>query len=124
MPNFKRERVSDLLQGFLSAELRRLADPRFELVTLTHVDMSPDLKNANIYWSVLTLAASEGAEPMPTAPEKIRQIEDALEGTVNLLKRRIGEELKLRFTPRLVFRYDHSFENASRIDFLVKKAGV
>ena len=124
MPNFKRERVSDLLQGFLSAELRRLADPRFELITLTHVDMSPDLKNANIYWSVLSFGLVEGAEPMPADPKKIRQIEDALEGTTNLLKRRIGEDLKLRFTPKLVFRYDHSFENASRIDFLVKKAGV
>ena len=127
MPSFKRERVSELLQGFLAVELRQLADPRLELVTITAVDMSPDLKNATVYWSVLNFgpdAVAPDAEPVLTPHERIRQIDDALEGTTSLLKRRIGTELKLRFTPHLVFRFDHSLENASRIEYLVKKAGL
>lgn len=124
MPSFKRERVSELIQGFLADEIRRLADPRLELITLTGVDMSPDLKNATVFWSVLSLDAQPvDAIPTQSTPEKLRPIEDALEGATSLLKRRIGAELKLRYTPRLVFRFDHSVENACRIDYLVKKAG-
>lgn len=111
--------------SFLAQEIRRLNDPRLELVTLTAVDLSPDLKDAAIFWSVLTIAAAdESSEPVFAPQSRIRQIDTALRGVTHLLKRRIGAELELRYIPSLSFRYDNSFENASRIEYLVKKAGL
>ena len=121
MSNFKRQRTAETLRGFLAAEISRLGDSRLELVTITGCDMSPDLKNAWVYWSVMTLGSAE-AEPKPTPRARIAEIEEALEGAANLLKRRIADDLELRYTPRLVFRHDHSLETSSRIEFLVKKA--
>ena len=118
-----------MLRDFLSIEIRRLGDPRLELVTITGCDVSPDLKNAWVYWSVLTLGAAPGTAEAPDAPpqsspEQREVIEEALNGASNLLKRKIGKELGLRFTPALVFRHDHSLETSSRIEFLVKRTGA
>ncbi|MFN8388861.1 MAG: ribosome-binding factor A [Bdellovibrionota bacterium] len=123
--SFKRQRTEELLLSFLAVEVRKLADPRLELITLTAAEMSPDLKHATIYWSVLTLGAAPdatGAEPAFPSDARIHDIDDALKGATYMLKRRIGSELELRYVPQLNFRYDSSFENASRIDTLVKKA--
>ena len=57
------------------------------------------------------------------SPQQREEIEESLNGAANLLKRKIGKELGLRFTPQLVFRHDHSLETASRIEYLVKQTG-
>ncbi len=120
--SFKRERTAEMLRDFLAVELHRLGDPRLELVTITGVDMSPDLKTAWVYWSVMSLSSSTSGEPPQTSATRIEEIEEALGGAANALKRRIGKELSLRYTPQLVFRHDHSLETASRIEYLVKQA--
>lgn len=122
MPNFKRQRTADSLREFLAAEVCRLGDPRLELVTITGVDMSPDLRNAWVYWSVLTLSNEQG-EPIATSEKRLKEIHEVLDGASNLLKRRVAEVLKFRFTPALVFRHDHSLETSSRIEYLISKAG-
>ncbi len=111
-----------MLRGFLATEITRLGDHRLEFVTITGCDMSPDLKNAWVYWSVMSLGDVD-AEPKPTPQDKLDGIVEALDGAGNLLKRRIADELELRYTPKLVFRHDHSLETSSRIEYLVKKAG-
>jgi ribosome-binding factor A len=120
MSSYKRQRTADLLLSFLAQELRRLTDPRLELVTLTGADVSPDLRNAWIYWSEMTLPRT-GEGPSFPDETRVRTVEEALKGATQVLKRRIGAELGLRYVPSLVFRYDHSFENASRIEELVKQ---
>ena len=122
MSSIKVQRTAELLHGFLAQELRRLTDPRLELITLSAVELSPDLKTAWIYWSVLTLNQAEGTEPVFPTPSRKKEVTEALSGATGLLKHRIAEELNLRYTPQLVFRYDVSFETGSRIDSLVKKA--
>lgn len=121
--SFKKQRVGDLLLGFLAEEIRRLMDPRLELVTLTAVDMSADLKNARVYWSVAVLSENSGLTSQFPNSKQIAEVEEALKGVVNLLKRRIASELELRYTPQLHFKYDQSIETASRIEELVRKVG-
>ena len=148
MSGFKKERVRDLLLGFLAQEIRRLGDPRFEALSLTAVDVSPDLKTAWVYWSVWSLPKVGNDTSVAVSPpsstvdlagaveeigndefqssrpteKEFRKLEEALRGVTGLLKRRISEELGLRYTPNLIFRYDESLETASRIEYLVKKA--
>lgn len=158
MGSFRKERMSDLLLSFVAGELRRLGDVRLDLVTITAVDMTPDLKTAWVYWTLAdvaqnaaastagaTLASVTGAahtavpvagadaaaaqppvaDTLPNFPseQRVAEAEAALKGVVGLLKRRAGEELQLRYTPHLRFKFDSSSHYASRIESLLKKAG-
>lgn len=117
MATFRKERVGELLLSFLAEQVRELSDPRLGLVTLTAVKMSPDLKHANVYWSVL----GDAEESPEQLQRKIREVEESFEKTKKLLKRRVAEELKLRFTPELVFHYDEVLARGLRIDNLLAK---
>lgn len=128
MTSYRRERIADLLLGFLANEVQRLTDPRLELVTVTAVDVTPDLKIAWIYWTCPGDMVPEPSGDVPlerTFPteKKREEVEQALRGASGFLRRRIADELDLRHIPALNFRYDSSAANASRIDFLLKKAG-
>ena len=48
-------KVAERIQGLIAMELQRVADPRFHLVTITSVVVSPDLRNAKIYVSIIHL---------------------------------------------------------------------
>ncbi|MCL4294018.1 MAG: ribosome-binding factor A, partial [Acidimicrobiia bacterium] len=45
-------RVNEVVREVLADELERLSDPRLGLVTLTDVDVSADLRHADVYYSV------------------------------------------------------------------------
>ena len=55
MPSLRTEKISDLLLGFLGQEVARLKDPRLELLTLTSVSVTPDLKRAHVYCSKIAM---------------------------------------------------------------------
>jgi len=84
-----------------------LSDPRLELVTFTSVRMTPDLRNAHIYYSSLTSGDREG-------PQR------ALVQASGWLRRELGRRLKLRYVPALRFEFDDSFERAARISSLLR----
>ena len=115
---FHHKRVEEQLLSFLAKKIRQLTDPRIEPTTLTDIKMSPDLKTAWIYWS-----APPSEEDGSLAEEYIKVINEAFKGASNYLKRKIAQELKLRFTPNLRFAYDSSFSQASKIDQLLKQVG-
>lgn len=143
MSTFRVERIRDLLLSFLAEEVRRLTDPRLAFVTLTDVTLSRDLKIAQVYWSIPVLA--EDDSPVPnTSPESAidsdsegssdgsvlfpsekrqKEVSKALEKVEKHLKRRIADELDLRYVPKLNFHYDETQARGSRIEFLLKKAG-
>ncbi len=133
MADHHQERLADLLLTFLAEEIRQLNDPRLEMVTLTAVQVTRDLKVASVYWSALGTSSSFGPAPsgegggalsleFPDA-RRIKTVAEALQGTEAYLKRRISEKLDLRVIPKLVFKYDESTERGFRIESLLKKAG-
>jgi ribosome-binding factor A len=109
----KRTRRTERLSGLLLQEissllLREVNDPRVRAVTFTAVDVTPDLRLARVFFSVLD-------------PE--RQQEDASQGldsAKGLIKRALGPRLSLRYMPDLEFIYDASIQRAERIDNLLK----
>lgn len=83
---------------FQSEKLFRLA----QNVTVSEVRVSPDLKNATAYVSALGRGLDE--------------ILPALNGEAQAFQKEIAHRLKLRFTPRIRFVADESFEKANRIE--------
>ena len=102
------KRVSETLQHELAAILKKdTSDPRFSKVTITEVDVSPDLRNATVYITVLESDAEEAVT--------------ALTGAKGYLKNLIGKDLSLRFLPELIFKEDKSLSHADKIDKIIKK---
>ncbi len=109
MPAKRTERVAALLQAALAELLlREVKDPRVSLVTVTGVDLSPDLKHAHVFVSVL------GDDEARTR---------SLEGLTSArayLQAQVGRRLALRFTPELRFALDPSFAAADRVERLLR----
>ena len=104
------ERVGELVQQKL-AELfaRGLKDPRVGLVTITGVKMTPDLREARVYWTV--------HGEMRVREQTARGI-DAARGW---LRREVGATLGLRLVPELRFTYDEAIDRGDRIEQLLRQ---
>jgi ribosome-binding factor A len=105
----------------IRAELARLLreeveDPRIGLVTLTRVDVSPDLRNARVYWS--RVEAKAGAEE---AGEGERAAERGLASAAGFLRRRLAAALPTRRVPELRFRHDPSLALGSHTLALLRE---
>lgn len=108
------ERVNDLIREELMTLLRdELRDPRIGgLVTVTRVDVSPDLRKALAYVSVL------GTD------EERDSTMQAMESARNFLRREIGRRLHLRTIPDLRFMSDRSIEEAQEMTDLMRRTAA
>lgn len=106
------ERVNDLLRDELSALVREeLRDPRIGgLVTITRVDVSPDLRQASAFVSVL------GSE------EERASTLAALGRARVFLRRELAQRVRLRRTPELRFISDTSIERGQQLTDLMREA--
>ncbi len=108
MTTHRRERVADRVREALARALREeVRDPRVGFVTVTGVELTPDLRNARVW--VSTLGDAEQRE----------QSLEALEHAAPFLRRLLAREAGLRFTPRLEFRTDRSIEGGARLEKLL-----
>lgn len=108
MTGHRQRRVSDFIQEQLAELLQREAqDPRLDQVSITAVDVSPDLQQARVYFSVL------GDEPAAKETKK------ALEHATGFLRRQLAGRLQLRVVPTLSFQFDKSLATGSRIEKLL-----
>jgi ribosome-binding factor A len=99
------ERVGDQIRSELAALLaREVHDPGVGFVTLTRVQVSPDLQQARVHYTVL-------------GDDKARRAStQALERAAPFLRRQIGSRLRLKRTPELKFVYDESIAGQDRIE--------
>jgi ribosome-binding factor A len=110
MPGDRLRRVNEAVRQVLSDAITQdLKDPRVGFVTVTGVDVSPDLRHARVYVSVLgDAAAKEGSL-------------DGLRAAHGYLQRRIAGELRLKHTPTLNFAIDDSIDRGMRISELIDR---
>jgi len=102
------ERVNQLIKEEVSLLLQReLKDPRLGFVTVTEVDVTPDLKYAKVFVSVL------GPE------EQWVSTLQALRGARGFVRNWLRRHLDLRATPEITFRPDRSMEHAAHIQTLL-----
>lgn len=103
-------RVGEAIKEVLAMILEKdTADPRLEMVTLTGVDVSPDLRHAHVYYSVLG------------GKRKQLQCEQALENAKGYLRTSVAKSLSIKCTPELSFFADRSIETGGRIDTLINR---
>ena len=99
------ERVGEQIREELARVLREDAtDPRLALVTLTRVDVAPDLSQALVFWSAME------AKGTPSVEEAAAGLDRA----AAFLRRRLAEALPLRRMPSLHFRHDPSLALGAR----------
>ena len=104
------ERVADQIRGELASLLaREVHDPGLGFVTLTRVQVSPDLQLARVFFTAL------GDEPSR------RNSTRALERAAPFLRRQIGSRLRLKRTPELRFVYDESVAGQDRIEQILNE---
>ncbi len=105
-PAKRSTRVGGLLREILAAIiLERVADPRLKELTITEVEMTPDLKVARVYY-----AARRG-----TNPEDLMM---ALDKAMGFIKQEVAKEHILRTMPEFHFLPDETLERAERLETL------
>jgi ribosome-binding factor A len=104
------ERVASELRGLLARLLREeVSDPRIGLVSITRVDVAPDMTNAIVFWS--TVDRDDDAS--------VEACAEGLESAAPFLRRRAARELAHKRMPELRFRYDPSLAlGAQTLDLL------
>lgn len=105
------ERVNELLREELGELVQlHVKDPRVEgrFVSITEVDVSPDLKHADVY--VSCLAVEEGPEAV-----------EGLQHSASFLHERLVSRLRMRSIPRLTFKIDRSIERGARLSSLIRE---
>ncbi|MGH2831087.1 MAG: 30S ribosome-binding factor RbfA [Actinomycetota bacterium] len=103
------ERVRHAIREVLAGELERMNDPGLGMVTITDVNVSPDLRNARVFYTVY------GPEPTRASTR------DALGRASGHLRTVVAREVRLRFAPRLELVEDPVPERVARIDSLIAK---
>ena len=99
------EKIASELRGELARLLlEEVSDPRVRMVTLTRVDVAPDLSNARVHYSVLD-TGEDGA---------VEDIDAGLQSAAAFLRRRAAKTMQLRRMPELRFRYDPSLALGTR----------
>ena len=89
--------------------LRELKDPRIGFVTITHIEVTRDLKIARVFYSVMGDA------------KVVQNSEHALDAARGYIRKLLGDRLKLRFIPELQFRKDDSIDQSFHITEILKK---
>lgn len=105
-PN-RMQRIADQIQRELAQLLHtKVSDPRFHTLSITAVDVSPDMMNANIYISQLN-------------DQQMPETLAALNKAVGFFRRELAKALNLRITPRLHFIHDKSIQRGSHLSALI-----
>lgn len=108
MSKIKQERTSGQIRKILSQLiLRDVADPRLHGITITDVELDPELLFAKVYVNAL------GEE------ERQAEVMFALEHAKGFLRREVAKRVRLRKAPELLFRWDESLERSERINALL-----
>ncbi|HEV3472888.1 MAG TPA: 30S ribosome-binding factor RbfA [Actinomycetota bacterium] len=103
------ERVQKLARQVLGELITELKDPRVGFTTVTAVKVTPDLRHARVFVSVLG------------TPEERELTMKGLESAKPRLRSALGHEMRMKYTPELVFELDEVVESAGRIEALLHK---
>ncbi len=88
---------------------REYRDPAYGFITVTDVHVSPDLRTAKIYVSIMG------------SPEKREATMNMLENHKGEIRSFIGSHIRLKFTPAVHFYVDETLDRVEKIDRLIKQ---
>jgi ribosome-binding factor A len=104
MASNKISRINEDIQRVIASLLRSVKDPRVNqgLISVTGVETTSDLRYSKIYLSVMGLRDE-------------KEMMKGLKSASGFLRRELGAQLNLRYTPELVFVLDKSIEHGAKI---------
>lgn len=106
--NPRARRLGEQIQQELAELLRRhVKDERIGNVTITHVNVTGDLRNAHVYYLVF---GKQGPDV---------QVQRGLESAAGFLRNALSKSLMIRYTPTLSFEIDTSIEHGVRLTQLI-----
>jgi len=111
-PSKRQLRVGEEIRHALAAVLTRgeFRDPELQnlSITVTEVRLSPDLRNATAY-------------VMPLGGQDLSVVVAALQRAAHFVRGQIAQQVDLRYIPSLYFEADQSFDQAARVDELLRE---
>ena len=107
--NFK---VAERIQAIIAFELLKMSDPRFDMVTITNVIVSSDMKNAKVYY---VLSGGKNRK---------QEVQNAFESAAGAIRSRVAHELNTRFTPILRFYYDDTLDVQEKVTKLMEGVAI
>ncbi|WP_100330953.1 30S ribosome-binding factor RbfA [Bacillus xiapuensis] len=110
--SLRANRVSEQMKKELTDILnRKVKDPRIGFITVTDVEVTGDLQQAKVYITVL------GDE------QKREETLKALTKAKGFIRSEVGQRIRLRKTPELLFEFDESIAYGNRIETLLRELG-
>jgi ribosome-binding factor A len=104
-------RLAKRIVAIVATELQhQVKDPRLALVTVTAATVTPDLREATVFYTVY------GTD------EEVQETSQALASATGVLRSAVGQQTGIKFTPTLAFKLDTVPENAHRIEDLLAAA--
>jgi ribosome-binding factor A len=104
------QKLADLIQRELSDLIaHEMRDPRVGMLTITSVDVSPDLSHAKVFFTLLEKG-------------KLEDTQRGLKRSAGFLRSQLARRIKLYTTPELRFEYDESVERGDRLSRLIDQA--
>ena len=106
-------RINEEIQKSLAEALRTVKDPRVNgtMISITHVETTPDLRYAKVYVSFLE-------------EDKASDAMKGLKSAGGYLRREVSNDLKLRYTPELVWALDDSITYGAKMLKLINSLEV
>ncbi len=105
--------INEEIQKELSALLRTVKDPRVQdvMISITRVETTPDLRYTKVYVSFLQ-------------EDKAEEAMKGLKSAAGFLRRQLGSNLRLRYSPEIVWAADDSIVYGARMLGLINSLGV
>ena len=100
-------RVSEQIRTVIATELLKIGDPRLGLISVTSVTVSPDLREASIYWNIY------GGQ------EKVVPAQHGLESVKGRMRSMLGKKMKIRYVPNIRFIYDNTLDTMEEVEKLI-----
>lgn len=111
MAGYRIDKVNEEIKKELSSIIPRLKDPRIpEFVTVTEVRVTPDLKSAKVFFSVLSGDDTEALKGLQSSAKFARGL--------------LSKAIKLRYTPELIFTIDESVKYGMFINEKLAELGL
>ena len=109
MSSYRTDKVERLIKEEISSIfLQKLQSAQFGFLTVTNVKVSPDLKQAKIYISVLE-------------KEKRELVLDKIQAKMGFIRAELAHRIRIKFTPELKFFLDDTLDYVEKIEGLIDK---
>ena len=119
------EEIRRIVSNMLLTEIK---DPRLagKLISVTGVDVTSDGSYATCYVTVLGSSADDKIQGDDSEEQKQenKEVLEGLKSASGIIRREVGNQIKIRHTPELIFKIDESMAYGRRIDQVIKELDI